>query len=343
MNIADRSGDQKGAALVVVLLLVATLSFVVLSITSQTVSAVQRTKAAIARTQIYWREIGTEELAKAAIIRSISTQDGDVFTDAHPLFSAPIPIPFSQGTGVLRFADATRCFNINGLVIEKEEGGYERNPLAVDEFQSLSDKIGLGRTEASELADVIIDWIDDDNSQELRGAEDGFYSGLPVPFRTGSTLLASVSELRAMKGVTKEIYDGFAPFLCAFNTPAPNVLNVNFLRPQDAPLLAAAFRDKIAINAIADAIAQRPPGGYRSKEEFLTVPAFAPLARNDDNSEEAKEIAAIVARFDITSTHVEVQVQLEFNEIEMQRRLLFSINESDEPTLERRLRGGPDR
>jgi len=340
----NRPDRQKGAALIVVLLLVATLSFIVLAITSKTVNAVRRSSANIVRNEIYWREIGTEELAAAALNRTINTTGGDVFSDAHPLFAAPISLPLPQGTGTLRFADATRCFNLNSLVIDDGEGGFERNPIAVDEFKSLGVTLGLGDSEAEELADVIVDWIDVDGNQELRGAEDSFYTGLPVPFRTGGTLLASVSELRAMKGVTKELYDGFAPFLCAITTPAPSILNVNFLRPEHAPLLAAALREKIELTAIVDLIAQRPPGGYANKQEFLALPAFAPLNREKESETSTdEEIDAIFERVDVKSSYVEVQVQLEFNGIEMERRLLFSLTPGDDPSLIRRMRGGPDR
>ena len=342
-----KTDTQSGTALIVVLLLVATLSFIVLAIVDKTVGAVQRTGASIARTQIHWREAGTEELSKAVIFRAMTTGGGDVFGDAHPLFTAPYPIPFLEGSGVLAFADATRCFNINSLVIPNENGNLGRNEVAVDEFKRMAVKLGLGESEIDQIADVVIDWIDSNNSQELRGAEDGFYTNLPVPFRTGGSLLSSVTELRAMKGMTKEIYEVLSPFLCAYLTPASNTINVNFLRPQDAPLLAAALRDEIDLVAISDFIAQRPPGGYQSKDAVIALPVFAPLrpqedANNSQNNEEDDK-SALLDRLDVTSFHVEVAVQLEFNGINIERRLLYSLPSGSEPSLLRRTRGGPDR
>ena len=210
----------------------------------------------------------------------------------------------------------------------------------------MTTKLGLGEGESDEIIDVVVDWIDEDSNQQLRGAEDGFYTNLPVPFRTGGTLLSSVSELRAMKGVTEEIYTVLSPFLCAYLTPAPNIINVNFLRPQDAPLLAATLRDELDLIAISDLIAQRPPGGYTSKEEFLAVPALAIFKDDDDENsadgDDSQSKSELLERLDVKSTHVEVAVQLEINGIDMERRLLFSLPPGDEPSLLRRLRGGAE-
>lgn len=342
-----KAQKQKGTALIVVLLLVATLSFIVLAIVDKTVNTVQRTGASMARTQIHWREAGTEQLSKAVIFRAMSVAGGDVFTEAHPLFTAPYPIPFPQGSGVLALADATRCFNINSLVSANADDGLGRNEAGVDEFKRMAIKLGLGEGEIDEISDVVIDWIDSNSSQELRGAEDGFYTNLPVPFRSGGSLLASVTELRAMKGMSNEIYETLAPFLCAYLTPAPNVINVNFLRPQDAPLLAAALREEIDLVTINEFIAQRPPGGYQSKEEVIALPAFAPLRpREDENNNQngdEEDKSELLERLDVKSSHVEVAVQLEFNGINIERRLLYSLPLGREPSLQRRTRGGPDR
>ena len=173
--------NQKGAALVVVLLLVATLAILMVSITQNTTDAVRRTGANLAREQLYWRHIGAETLALTAIDRALENADTAPLNAEHPLFASPFLLPLEEGSGALRFADATRCFNINALVVGSDDTGFKKNEAAAAEFRRLVESLGLGSTDAEAISDVVVDWIDSDAAQELRGAEDGFYTGLPVP------------------------------------------------------------------------------------------------------------------------------------------------------------------
>ena len=318
---------QRGAALIVVMLIAATLSFVALALVGAVSQSAQRTGGTAARAELLWRAVSAEAIAKAAISEALRQTEGGgpPLTSDHPLFSEQLIIPFPNGAGAMIFADATRCFNLNslGAAAGSDSDGDESGPRT--EFIELMKAIGLGETEASNLASVVRDWIDADSIPEIGGAEDGFYTALPTPYRTGGARLASVSELRAMQGVTPAIYAAASPFLCAAPEDAPMVINLNALTPDHAPLLTALTRGFLDVDAARDMLASRPPGGWTSPEQFWALPAF------EDEEFDGETMAS---RTSVASRYIEARAGATVNEIDMNVRLLFSAPAgTDDPTL----------
>jgi general secretion pathway protein K len=76
------------------------------------------------------------------------------------------------------------------------------------------------------LADAVIEWVDPDlNARGSYGAEDDYYSGLKHPYRTANQPMASISELRLVKGFTEKAYQKILPFVTAL--PTHTDINVN--------------------------------------------------------------------------------------------------------------------
>lgn len=77
-----------------------------------------------------------------------------------------------------------------------------------------------------ELAQAIADWIDPDSDTLFPdGAEDSNYTVQTPPYLAANRPFASISELRLVKGVDREIYNKLAPLVCALPPGTP--LNVN--------------------------------------------------------------------------------------------------------------------
>ena len=70
---ARGESGEKGAALIVVLLLVATLSFILLSITNVVTTATKRSAADRARTDFYWRAAAGELIARQILEKYVAT------------------------------------------------------------------------------------------------------------------------------------------------------------------------------------------------------------------------------------------------------------------------------
>jgi general secretion pathway protein K len=65
--------------------------------------------------------------------------------------------------------------------------------------------------EAIGIADGVADFIDSDQQQRMNGAEEDVYRSASPPYRPANQPMASVSELRAVSGMTREIYRALAP------------------------------------------------------------------------------------------------------------------------------------
>lgn len=303
---------ERGAALVIVLLLVATMSFIALAISERTALSARRAVNAAARSEILWLGTGAEALARAALKKA--TEGSDKLTQASPLFAAPVELPIEGGGVVLAFADRTRCFNLNSLVAADENG--ERGPVeaAAKEFSALIDAVGSAGGES--VIAAVADWIDADSLQEPRGAEDDAYANLPTPYRTGAGPLADISELRAMPAVAVALYRSLAPHLCAYSRGAPGGVNVNMLDTDDAPLLAALTGGKLTAAEAAELIRGRPEAGYQSPEAFWGQSAFAGIELNETQRNRVR----------LTSDHIEAYAVITYAGMTVNLSMLFEVS-----------------
>lgn len=266
---------EEGAALIIVLMLIATLAFIVLGLSRQTALAAQRGFNAAAKQELFWRAIGAEALAAAAIRTAVSADGGPAFTPEHPLFATDHELTLDEGRGVVRFADLSACFNVNALGAASGEEEFSQDgdltPAGAGaEFAALLDALGVGRSDAQNIVAAVTDWIDEDRSSQTGGAEDSFYGSLPVPYRTGGAPMADLTEMRAVAGVTADLYDLLRTQLCAAPDETPAIINLNALTPDDAPLLVGLAGGDMTIGQAVSIIGDRPPGGYTDEASFWT-------------------------------------------------------------------------
>lgn len=325
---ASQSHGQRGAALMIVLLLVATLAFVALSITEKTTLASARAFNERARSENLWRAFGAETLAAAALTAAREATPEKMSID-DPWAVEPLVVPTEEGAARIAFSDATTCFNLNSLA-EAPTASGDRSPK--DEFVLLVRNVGLGDFEGQRLADVITDWIDEDTSREPQGAEDNVYTALPSPYRSGGQPLASVSELRAMNGVTREIYGTLKPFLCVQNTSEPSPLNINMLTARHAPLLASILGEAVTPSQAADLIAARPPGGYNEVSEFVTPELTTQIGAG----------ALDAGRFKVISQYVQARAEIIYDTALMEMTSEFEIADDGNVTVLRRRIGAEE-
>ena len=121
------------------------------------------------------------------------------------------------------------------------------------------------------------DWVDSDGVPGPGGAEDEAYAGGAAPYRTGNTLFADPGEVRALSGMTPDIYARLRPWLCAPPTSDLSPLNVNTLGVDQAPLLAMLAPGQIGLARARGVLAQRPSGGWNNQLEFWRTEALSEL------------------------------------------------------------------
>ncbi len=313
---------QRGAALVIVLVLIVTLSFVVLAVTESMALAAHRAINSRARAEAMWRAFGVEALAASALSAALRETPEAVTLD-HPWVERPIDAPMEGGTATLWFSDATRCVNLNSLVTVLDQGEYEARPAGARELVATLEAAGASGADAQTLADLVTDWIDTDSLAEANGAEDSYYTARPAPYRTGATLLADLSEVRAMAEIDKDFYKALRRYACVRPGADAAPINVNMLRPEDAPLIVGLLDGAVSIAAAQDAIAARPPGGYPSTETFWAHPAFAGI----DISQEMR------GRARLTSRYIEARAKIAYDGAVVNATLGFDVDDGGNARL----------
>jgi general secretion pathway protein K len=173
-----------------------------------------------------------------------------------------------------RLVDGGNCFNINSVAQGDNPTLLTARPLGIAEFANLMRVLGVPQSSALEIADSAADWVDADSAPRPNGAEDAAYASGDKPYRPANTLFAEVTELRAVAGMSPDIYQRVRPLLCALPTTDLSPLNLNTLRSDQAPLIAMLAPEAIGIGAARQVLARRPPAGWTNISQFWQDPVM---------------------------------------------------------------------
>ncbi len=157
--------------------------------------------------------------SNAAMFQAITVSLGDdSVTPSNFSVIAPSLDEMGQLSGI-RFGlqDESARLNVNTLVVLEENSSLLVPALALtsgeatDEIDTESLAVSLlmalpGMTE--DVADAILDWIDEDDEARPFGAESDYYTTLPTPYSAANGPLHSVEELLLVRGVTPTLLFG---------------------------------------------------------------------------------------------------------------------------------------
>jgi general secretion pathway protein K len=196
-----------------------------------------------------------------------------------------IPLP-GGGMAAATLRDGGNCFNINSVAEGVQPTALTPRPAGVAQFVNLMRVLEVPEGDARRIGDAAGDWVDADQNRSRDGAEDPEYMRAGQGYRTGGTYFADVSELRAVSGMTPEIYERIRPWLCALPSTELSGFNINTLGIEQAPLIAMLAPERISLDAARRAIADRPTGGWSDLYDFFAHPALAgPLLPMDVQSQ----------------------------------------------------------
>ncbi|MEL7491304.1 MAG: type II secretion system minor pseudopilin GspK [Pseudomonadota bacterium] len=341
----NKGHSQSGAALITVLFLVVILSFIVLALGQTTTRAAQRAIATRAHAELYWRAVGLEALAKTALEAAL--QESITLTAESPILAAVYDVPMEGANARFGFVDQTTCFNVNSLVRSEAAAGDSINGQSRAEMMSFAEKVGISGADMDGLVSVIVDWIDADDFQESRGAEDNFYTALPTPYRTGGGILADVSEVRAMANVDEDFYQLLSPILCAHPDNEQTQINVNLLQREHAPLLAAVLGPNVQASDAENIIQERPPSGYEDINDFFQQEAVravqtSPRGANNNNrgangQNGGGEGPAGGGRLAVTSKYLTARGVVEQSGMSLELNILFKLDGPEATVVSRRI------
>lgn len=267
--------EDRGAALLSVLLLVAVMAVIAATALDRLTLATRLAGAAAATDQARAYAYAGEALVLRRAGDIAKSRSADWLARDYPL-----PLPGGRAVGQL--ADATNCFNLNALVAETGPGLFTQRPLAVTQFAALMRLAGVNEGEAAAIAAATADWIDSDTAAGPMGAEDDAYRVHDPVYLPANTLMADVSELKVVRGMTVAHYARLRPLICVLPVTDPLQLNVNSLRPVEAILVAALWAERLTPAQVRSALAARPADGYGSSTRFWQAAAFQGLSPPDD-------------------------------------------------------------
>lgn len=199
---------SRGVALITALLVVAVAVLAATALLTSANLAVRRTAALRDTEQAWMLARGVE-----AWIMEIIKQDDPAYDalDTENAWSRPVDyLPLDQGFLRGRVVDQQGLFNLNNLdrrlVSAQGQTAHDAYRL---QFERLLDQLlrkANLRVPVQDLVPAIRDWMDPGQVPTYPGVEDLGYLNLDPPYRTADRSFVAVSELRAVQGMTAEIY-----------------------------------------------------------------------------------------------------------------------------------------
>ena len=264
-----KTGGDKGAALLTVLLLVAVMSALIAVAFDRVSLGIHRERNRASSDEVRLDLISAEAIALGRIDQLTSSEDR-----SGGWHGRTISVPVPGGVVRAKLLDGGNCFNLNALVRPLPDGRFEAQPLAINQFARLLQLSGMASSDAGAVAQASTDWIDSDTQPLPGGAEDSFYVRLANGYRTANRTMIDKSEWRAVAGVTPDLYDRMAPLLCALPDQNLPGYNVNTLSPAQSVLVTAILPEAVRTEQVRLALGNRPVAGFASAQAFLAQPSL---------------------------------------------------------------------
>ena len=261
------SARDRGAALLTVLLLVALMAVMAATMLDRLNLATRMAANGQAMGQARLYILSAENIV-ASRLGALVSADRSRTVDRIGALDRETAIPLSRGSVSVRVSDAGNCFNINSLVTG-EAGQYRLRLPALLQMRRLMDALAIDPGTAATISDAAADWIDNDDTPLPNGAEDDFYLAQAQPYRTSGRLMVDPTEMRGLRGMTEPVYRRLRPWMCALPTTQDAPVNLNTLRVDQVPLLAAMPAVSPDGGRLVALIGARPETGWASVGQAL--------------------------------------------------------------------------
>ncbi len=250
-------------ALITVLMVISIITVVAVEMMSRQQLDIRRSGNVFGADLAYLFALGMEDFARGLLIEDkiednknrVSNDDLGEDWAAESGLTVEVEGALLHG----RIEDLQGRFNLNNLL----DPNGEVSALDLQRFEQLLDLLNLDR----DLALKVVDWIDADiDPQFPSGAEDDFYQGLALPYRTANGLFTSASELLLIDGIDYESYLLLEPHVTAL--PERTALNVNTA----SATLLASLSNTLAVDDGEELIDGRGDDGFDTVGDFMSEP-----------------------------------------------------------------------
>ncbi|RUO70906.1 type II secretion system minor pseudopilin GspK [Pseudidiomarina salinarum] len=337
--------QQRGVALIIVMLVVALVSVIAVNMSGRMQTSVVRTANFQEAEQAYWYALSAEEIVKDLLLTELKDADGVVHRQQQWYLQSQnaqlYPVEGGAIGGVIR--DLQACFNLNALKTAPED----QNLLTRRKAQ-----LRMLMTEAMEepdsytidvVVDSLADWLDEDS--ELGGsygAEDADYESLRFPYRAANGMMTHISEFRLVRGVSQALFLELKPYICVLPRDSKLQINVNTVEDDQSALLYAVTLGAMSLSDAAGFLQNRPESGYDSLDAARAAPALtsAAAAKLDPNlgggvRPDTIELGGALDDLNVTSEYFGLQAEIRFGELRLHARSQFLVTPEGVTTVYR--------
>ena len=242
---------QRGIALVTAVMIVAIAAAIAVQIAFAHQIWFRQMENVADRDATDWLRRGALHWASLALLEDAAQNSTDHLGESWAMGLPTLPV--EGGTIKVSIEDAQSRFNLNSI------GGTDPTSLAnLQLLQRLLDVLQLD----PQLANAVADWIDPNSDARAGGAEDIDYLNLNPPYRAANRPMASVDELRLIRGFDAKTVAALLPYVTVL--PAvTNDINVNTASP--VVLAALTGMDLPTAKRIAE---DRGSTSYKTIDEF---------------------------------------------------------------------------
>jgi len=234
--------SQAGAALIIALVVFSMVAILAVAAGSNFFVTFKRVENQLYGQQAYFYLLSAESLMRSALV-----EDSGNATDTL-LEWAPKEFLFEDQVSTLivgEVQDLQGRINLNLLSSSSDANQVPKERLIrLIQLMELENPIDAGQAE--EIANAVIDWIDDDEFEALTnpgGAESNEYRDGEPSIRAANRAMMSVSEFRLVNGVTDELYKAIRPYLTVYGSGEININTAD-------PLVLRTLNEKGDLNPL---------------------------------------------------------------------------------------------
>ncbi|MBL8745349.1 MAG: general secretion pathway protein GspK [Phycisphaerae bacterium] len=187
-------------ALIIVLLSLSVLAMILAGVQAVSFRQAASGRETLARFRAYWAARGGVECTLARLEATLqSGNTGSAYA---------IPDDMAQAaTGSLDGATWRITHALPGRSAEARDGPADPHAKVNINLMTRDDLLQL-ESMTEDVADSILDWIDEDDTPNALGAEAGYYSQLPSPYEPRNGPMRSLFELELVAGVESDLVRG---------------------------------------------------------------------------------------------------------------------------------------
>lgn len=301
MRLTYSKSLQQGTALLIVLFILVLLSTLAVYTAEDEHIAIRRAENQRDAEQSHQVALAGEQWVIKALERDLDAAptDVDTFADEWAQLQSSI-VKIEDGQMAVQAQDESGKFNLNNLMIGKmievpDPNAPTGTPLLVESpwylfFTRLLNAVELDE----ELADAVVDWVDEDSElTEQDGAEDFVYQSAVPPYLAANQPFSHIAELAMVSGFDKAALDALAPYISALpiDPEDPHYTKVN-VHTASVQVLQSLEEDGANAAVNLDVwIKSRPSPGSSLQQAYFTM---FPKAANFDKFE---QIAALKSDF----------------------------------------------